>query len=929
MTAMRETAKVRPAEWRTAANFLVHAQAGPAGLVIEGDPGIGKTTLWVDTVRRAVESGVRVLSARASAVEAKLTFAVMADLLNDVDPAVLDRLVPVQRVALDRVLLQGFEGPQTDERVAAAAFLAVLELLADDSPVLVAIDDLQWLDSPSRAAVGFAARRLKGRVGILATVRTGDPDAADTSWLQLHQPDGLATLRLRPLNLGGVHAVVAAGLGRTLSRPLITRIHQISGGNPLYALELGRTLSDELPEQRLRMPESLNALVRRRLGTVSDETARLLVAAACADRPTVADLARVTQLTVEQVVDRLEAVETQGIVTLDGNRVDFTHPLLAYGVYTQAGAPQRRATHRAFAALTDMPELRARHLALAAVDADETTLQALDAAADAAAARGAPSTAAELLDLAVGLGGDTTLRRLRAAEQHFRAGSLDEADDRLNSIIDTLPSGPLRAVALMLRGAIYGYGDRFGQAVDILTQAVAEAGDNPGLRVQGLLLLSLAVGLTGNLSASVDYVRQAVADAEALDHAELRSQALALSVHVGFMHGMGTDTQALQTALELADPDSTAPATLQAGAVAAVNSAWTGDLVAARHQLAEVTQRCLNRGHEVDVVWAAQFSTLVELWLGHADDAARAAAAAVQRAEQIGGRLSLIDALSCEAAVAAHTGREADARRAAAAAIDAARRHNLNFLTIAPTASLIFLEVSLGNYQAAFQTLEPQLAAFDAVHGTEIMIGGFLPDAVETLVALGRSEEAGPLVLALETNGARLDRPWMLAVGGRCRAMLLAACGDLAGALAAAEQAMRHHDRLPMPFERARTLLLVGQLHRRARQRQAANAVLTQALDSFETVGAPLWAQRTRDELARVTVGPSQNSDLTPSERRVAEQAAAGLSNRDIATTLFMSPKTVEMNLSRVYRKLGIRSRAQLHARLNSANTRENPGSVD
>jgi DNA-binding CsgD family transcriptional regulator len=898
---------------------LARVVAGPEALVFEGEAGIGKTTLWSDAVRLAADSGFRVLSARASAAEARLTFAVLADLLGDVDETVLGRLAPVQRVAVNRVLVRGDDGPATDERVAAMAFLSVLEILAERSRVLVAIDDLQWLDSPSRAVVGFAARRLKGPVGIVATARTGDSDRSDDSWLQLADPDRLARLCLRPLSLGGLHAVIRTRLGRTLPRALITQIHEISAGNPFYALELARTLDGELLPGRLGMPESLNALVCRRLGTVGDATFELLLAAACAANPTVAELAQATETTLDRVVSLLEDVERQGIIALEGNRVRFAHPLLSHGVYRQASAPARRAMHRNLAAVTELAESRARHLALAAVDADDATLLAIDAAADAAAARGAPSAAAELLDLAISLGRDDPLRRLRAAEQHFRAGSLDQADDLLQSLIESLQPGTLRAVALMLRGAVFGYGDRFAHAVDALTQGIAEAGNNPALRLQGLLLLALAIGVNGDLAASVDYARRAVADADQLGDAALRSQALALWVQVSFMYGLGTDEQALATALALEDPDSTAPATLQPSAVAAINCAWTGNLHEARSKLAELSRRCEERGHEVDVVWAAQFATTVHLWLGQYREAARIAEDAVQRAEQIGGQLHLSDALNCRAAVAAHRGREDDTRQAARAAIDAARDNDINFMTIAPTASLAFLEVSLGNYEAAARVLEPLLAAFDPAHGTEIMVGGFLPDAVEALTALGRPDDAEPLVAALEANGARLDRPWMLAVGARGRALVLAARGEFDGATAAARQAMEHHDRLPMPFERARTQLLLGQLQRRSRSKQAAAGNLAEALSIFETVGAPLWAARARTEQSRADVTAAEGTGLTPSEQRVAERAAVGLSNRDIAAELFLSPKTVEMNLSRAYRKLGIRSRAQLHTRLNSA----------
>jgi DNA-binding CsgD family transcriptional regulator len=223
------------------------------------------------------------------------------------------------------------------------------------------------------------------------------------------------------------------------------------------------------------------------------------------------------------------------------------------------------------------------------------------------------------------------------------------------------------------------------------------------------------------------------------------------------------------------------------------------------------------------------------------------------------------------------------------------------------------LEVSLGNYEAALSAVAPLVAMLQAApDATEIVRGAFIPDAVEAFIALGRLGEAEPLIAALERNGRRLDRAWMLAIGARCRAAVLAAQGDLDGANVAAQQAMTAHDRLPMPFERARTQLLVGQLYRRARQKDAAAVALREALQTFETMGSPLWAERARVELDRVDVGPRQTTALTPSERRVAELTATGMTNRDVAAALFISPKTVEANLSRVYHKLGIRSRAEL-----------------
>jgi DNA-binding CsgD family transcriptional regulator len=199
--------------------------------------------------------------------------------------------------------------------------------------------------------------------------------------------------------------------------------------------------------------------------------------------------------------------------------------------------------------------------------------------------------------------------------------------------------------------------------------------------------------------------------------------------------------------------------------------------------------------------------------------------------------------------------------------------------------------------------------------GTEIISATFIPDAVEAYAGLDRVAEAEPLIAALEANGDRLDRPWMIAAGARCRAMVLASDGDVEGALAAARRAMVAHDRLPMPFERARTQLVLGRLLRRGRYKGAAQ-VLASAAETFEGMGAALWTARAREELSRVAVGRVGGDALTRGERQAAERAAAGLSNREIAVDLQLSVKTVESHLGSAYRKLGIRSRSQLLGRL-------------
>jgi DNA-binding CsgD family transcriptional regulator/exonuclease VII small subunit len=212
--------------------------------------------------------------------------------------------------------------------------------------------------------------------------------------------------------------------------------------------------------------------------------------------------------------------------------------------------------------------------------------------------------------------------------------------------------------------------------------------------------------------------------------------------------------------------------------------------------------------------------------------------------------------------------------------------------------------------------LEPVLAFLDELGSPEPGIIPCLPDAIEALVSLRRLEEAEALLERLERQGRALDRPWAIATAARGRGLLTAARGDLPRARSALEQALVEHRRLPQPFELARTLLVKGEVERRAKQKRAARLTLGQALGLFQTLGVPLWAQRARDDLARVGGATPPSSELTPTEQRIAELVGEGKKNREVAEALFISVKTVEANLSRIFHKLGVRSRTELTRRI-------------
>ena len=502
-----------------------------------------------------------------------------------------------------------------------------------------------------------------------------------------------------------------------------------------------------------------------------------------------------------------------------------------------------------------------------------------------------------------------TSRRAESARPStiFKAGDAARARTLLESTIDQLQPGLLRGIALNLMAGIRIYDDTFVDAAALLERALVDAEHNPPLLVQTLMSLAFAQGMAGQFEASLRNARDAVTHAEAMRYPPLVSRALAMLVNTTFLYGHGIDEASLQRALALEDPDVDVPIPFCASAVNALVLAWTGQLDEARSGMDAVRSRCIERGAENDMMAVTGYCTLIEIWRGNFAEAAVLAKDTMERAAQVGGSRTI--------ALTVHTyaGREPQARADAAAALAIAHECESPRLAEWPTMSLGLLEVSLGRYAEALTALQPMLDVFDDLPGAEIMTATFIPDAVEAMVALGRHTEAEPLIEVLEHDGRRLDRSWMLAVGARCRSMWLAARGDVVAAMRIAEHAMVVHARLPMPFERARTQLLLGQLQRRQRQKDASSNTFREALRAFDAMGAALWVDRTRAELARAKVARRRDVvGLTPSEQRVAELAASGMTNRDVAAALFISPKTVEANLARIYRKLGIKSRAEL-----------------
>ncbi len=898
-------------------DLLTALATKPAALVVEGEPGIGKTTLWSETVDQAVERGFHVLSSCPAETDSVYGYAALADLLAGVDAALLDGLPTPQRVALDRFLLRAEPGAQAvDRRAIGAAFLTVIEALAETRPVLIAIDDMQWVDSLSAHAITFAARRVKTRVGLLGTARADCSVDGALSWLELPVPDSVVRIRLRPMSLGRLHVVLRGTRGMQIPRPAMVKIHEISGGNPFYALELARAMDPRAQSADLPMPRSLTELVRARIDGLTREAHQLLLTAACLETPTVELLARASRSGPLDVIEKLAEAENSGIVEIAHNRVRFAHPVLARGVYCSATPARRRETHRHIAEVVREPELMARHRALGgATRADQDVLQSLDEAAALARRRGAPTAAAELVELAFGLGGETPERRIQLADHHFAAGNAKRARALLEETIDQqIPQG-LRARALALLGVIAVLDEGFAEAEELLQRALVEAPPEPAWRVPTLITLSIVQTSIGLIDSALATTATAVEEATNLGQSHLLGSALATRAMVAFMSGAGVDEPSLQRAVELEDREANTALIVCPSMLNALLLAYSGKLDQAHNEMLDVRRRCADRDRDGERVIVGFNNIMIEIWRGNFEEAALLVEDVWERALALDAAFPKFVANTCRAMLAAYAGRIDEARRDLADALGTGRGGD-HFAMAWPATTLGFLELSLGNYDAALATLRPLLSRLEAQPvGMEIISASCVPDAIEAMVELKRLDEAEPFVEMLEREGRRLDRPWQLAVGARCRGMLLTARGDLEAANVATQRALAEHRRLPMPFELARTQLLLGQIQRRRRQK-TASTTLKEALRAFEELNVPLWADRAEAQLNRTSTRQGHTVVLSPTERRVAEMAATGMTNRDVAAALSISTKTVEANLSRVYHKLDICSRAELSAHL-------------
>ncbi|HUA44660.1 MAG TPA: AAA family ATPase [Solirubrobacteraceae bacterium] len=893
----------------------------PVGIAIEGAPGIGKTTVWRAAVQSARDRDYLVLEAAPSEPDAPLAFAGLGDLFERLPEEVLEALSGPQRRAVDAAVFVDDTGePPPDPEALPRAILAVLRRLSAERPLVVAIDDEQWLDRPSARVLGFALRRLRDEhVGVVLTRRGGSDGAL---WPQLARGFGtsaMSTTVLAQLERSAFDRMVESRLSGAISRPLLKRIHESSGGNPLYGLaiadELGARDRRASSTRALPIPRTLTDAIGRRLEHVDASARDPLLGVALLSHPTLAILhAAIPGF----VLSDLDGAERAGVIEIDGEDVRFTHPLLASVHERSMPASRRRELHRVLAGLVPGGEERAYHLALGAEAPDREIADTLERASHAAAVRGAPEAAAELLEHAARLTPMDALeqrhtRLLAAAEQHWLAGEYATARVHLQELVDKLPSGPTRARALAQLG--YLRTDDFDLGTALLKEALVEAGEDHSLRAEIEKQLGQLYSNIGDFLGMLEHANAAVASAERAGDPGLLAMALGEQGFDRFWTGQVLDRDLFRRAIELERFCDQALTFFLPSTGLAIALLFADDLEAARPLHERMVQRALDRGEEVDLGNVLIGAALLEWYAGNLGAAERYLARSIEVAgQQVNEELDTW-IIYQEGLHAMGRGDLARARERMQRAFDLATGGgNVQFVNWT-TIALATLDSWTGKPEQAHLRLNPFREQM-LERGLRFIGSGTLPmwsADVEALIALGRLDEAEPVVADLRERAMRSENPHAMAIADRCRGQLLAAWGNVAEAIDAMDAALEAHRQRPVPLELARTLLEKGALQRRAKRKTAANRTLDEALAIFEALEAPLWIERTRDELGRIGLRRAAVSEgLTPAQSRVAELAVAGLSNQEIASTLYMSTRSVESHLTKIYREYGVRSRAQL-----------------
>lgn len=910
----------RAAECARIDDLLEVARGGGSGaLVVAGEPGIGKTALLEYATGRA--GGMRVLRTRGSAAEEALPFAGLLGLLRPVLDRI-DALPPSLGAALRGALAVG--PPTTGDRFAIyAATLALLAEAADDRPVLLVVDDVHWLDPPSAEALVFAARRFEAEgVAILAAARSPRPEAFGPPTFEEIELGGLAS--------DDAAALVGAVASHAPPPPVARRLVESTAGNPLGLLELAALLTEDQLAGREALEEptpagaSVERAFARQIEALGADARRALVVAAAGEATEVAAILRAAAaLGVDPRA--LEELEAAGLVTLDDAGLRFRHPLVRSVAYARATPGERRAAHRALAdALGEErnADPRAWHLAAAALGPDEEAAEALERAARGASLRAGYATAARALETAARLSADerARVRRLLAsAEVALLAGRAEHAVRALEAAGGAAAEPALLAAIDHARGRIALFDGRMRAASDVLEGAARpiEQAD-PVLASTRLAEAALAAYLAGQVSRA----RDLALEAQALNPSPGGNAGLITELVLGaslFLAGNVTDGfRLLVSGADIAEGRRGPRPDPEYVVFAAMLLVVAGEYRRAEPLVRSSVEEARRLGALGILPFALYSAAHLDLRTGRLTAAYAGASEAVRLATDVDAPLWRFFALGCLALVEAIRGDEASCRSHAQQAQEAGAVLELDYPRDVDDA-LGILELAVGRPEEAIPHLERANRFTEDVGGPPVLARFSAPDLVEAYVRTGHPVP-DPMVAELERQSRHEEFPATAALAWRCRGLL---AGD-ADFEAAFGEALRLHEVAGASLAAARTALLYGERLRRLGRRVAARTQLRDALATFERLGAGAWARRAESELraSGETLrrrDPAAAERLTPQELQIALVVASGATNREAGAALFLSPKTIEVHLGRVYRKLGIRSRTEL-ARLVAGN---------
>jgi DNA-binding CsgD family transcriptional regulator len=876
-------------------------------LVIEGEAGIGKTTLWREGIEHAHALDLPTLIAQPAQAESLLPFAALGDLLEPVLDERLPALAPPLRTVLEIALQRRASAEPAEQLAVSRATLEVLAL--ENGPLLIAVDDVQWLDSPSERTLEFVLRRLRDAPTRVLVARRSETELPAPLALDRALPyERLHSRRLGPMTVGELDELLRRRLDLRLPRPKLVQLRDVSGGNPFYALEIARSAS----EDGFHVPVSLAGAVEARLDALPAPARDVVLLAAAAGQPTASLVERAAGSS-----EGLEKAIARGVLVLDGDRLRFTHPLLAAVAYESMSPWQRRARHSILAEVTDDQVEAGRQDSLAAEVPDGTIAARVAGAAEEARRRGGSELAAELATRAADLtpADDPDVRRERlvaASDHHMAAGNPAESQSILESLVAELPASRERA------GILWRLADKIGddvdRSIDLCEQALAEANGDDALGAEIHSQLATFLWLRWELEPAEAHARATIDCAERLGDVRALAVGLGQLAELETLLGRGDPGSLIARAVSLEPSVDSFPAFLSPTFQHAVLLVYRDEYDQARSLFLAELERRTAEGDEATRAGVLYWLAHLELRAGNWGAATRMAEAALVTSRQATVEQEQTALLALRGLVAAHVGDVETARESATRALGLAQGAGDRLIGLRARGALGFLELTLGDAEAAHRWLEPAMSLLIA-SGTAELSHHVAQNEIEALVSLGELGAADEVIEYVEAKGKPLGQPWHGAIAARGRALVTAAQGDMDQACTHAEAAVGHHERLRQPFELGRTLLVRGKVERRAKHRAVARESLTRALELFDELGAPLWAEQASAELARIPGRSRASAELTETERGIAELVAEGLSNKEVAARLFVTVRTVEANLTKVYAKLGIRSRTELASR--------------